>query len=355
MPNQSYAIWNNKGGVGKSTITFHLAVRYAELNPEKKVLVVDMCPQANSSMMLLGGGRKGEQKVLELCQESVPPTVVGYLADFLSKGEGAPQGDVEPFIVNVNAVNNVLPKNLFLLCGDGNLEPMAPLISERARQAALTPAANPWLWVHSTIKRFIEAATKEQEWLVLVDTNPSFSIYTEIAISSVNKLIVPVNADDASRLATNAMFTLIYGAEPPHPIYGKYTYAKLANDSSLERPKIHLIVGNRLTQYAEGDAAAFRAISVETANSLFEAYRAQPQRFTPLENEQSIGTMEQFRDTYSITLRDFNTAGIVAAHQGQSLANLRDGTYRVYASSVTVNAARVKECRDAVDAVVARL
>lgn len=50
----SYALWNNKGGVGKSTITFHLSMRYAERYPEKKVLVIDLCPQSNSSMMLLG-------------------------------------------------------------------------------------------------------------------------------------------------------------------------------------------------------------------------------------------------------------------------------------------------------------
>lgn len=31
----SYALWNNKGGVGKSTITFHLSMRYAELHPEQ--------------------------------------------------------------------------------------------------------------------------------------------------------------------------------------------------------------------------------------------------------------------------------------------------------------------------------
>ena len=44
-----------KGGVGKSTITFHSAMRYAELHPQTKILVIDLCPQANSSMMLLGG------------------------------------------------------------------------------------------------------------------------------------------------------------------------------------------------------------------------------------------------------------------------------------------------------------
>ena len=56
----SYALWNNKGGVGKSTITFHLAMRYAELHPDEKVLVIDLCPQANSSMMLLGEGQLGK-------------------------------------------------------------------------------------------------------------------------------------------------------------------------------------------------------------------------------------------------------------------------------------------------------
>ena len=40
-----YAIWNNKGGVGKSYLTFQIACEYAKQHPEKKVLVVDLCPQ----------------------------------------------------------------------------------------------------------------------------------------------------------------------------------------------------------------------------------------------------------------------------------------------------------------------
>ena len=45
---QNYEIWNNNGGVGKSTITFHIASRYAEMHPQEDVIVIDMCPQANS-------------------------------------------------------------------------------------------------------------------------------------------------------------------------------------------------------------------------------------------------------------------------------------------------------------------
>ena len=48
MKTRRYAIWNNKGGVGKSTITFHLASRFAEKNPDKDVLVIDLCPQSKS-------------------------------------------------------------------------------------------------------------------------------------------------------------------------------------------------------------------------------------------------------------------------------------------------------------------
>ncbi|HCH5061887.1 TPA: ParA family protein [Vibrio parahaemolyticus] len=69
MGNKSYVMWNNKGGVGKSTITFHIASVYAEKNPERDVVVIDMCPQANVSMMLMGG-REGEGKQKKSCKNS---------------------------------------------------------------------------------------------------------------------------------------------------------------------------------------------------------------------------------------------------------------------------------------------
>ena len=350
----SYAIWNNKGGVGKSTITFHLATRYAERYPNRRVLVIDLCPQANASMTLLGGGPQSEERVLELCQQATPRTVVGYLATVLTQGPGAPMPPTADFLFRVRDRNENLPENLWLMCGDGNLEPMAPLISQRASLGALIPGVDQWVWVHETIRRFIDNVTANgnEDWLVLVDTNPSFSIYTEIAISSVNRLIVPVNADDASRVATTAMFTLIYGAIPPHPIYGQYTFANRAATANLTRPNVHMIVGNRLTQYL-GAAAAFGAISDATANSLFTAFQNHPARFTAAVN--AIGNVAEFRNEYSIPLRDFNTAGVVAAHLGLPLSQLGNGYYNVHGTDVQVNAARVGECLAAIDQMVARL
>jgi len=47
--------WNNKGGIGKTTLAFQLLNEYAYQNQDKRMLVIDVCPQANLSELLLGG------------------------------------------------------------------------------------------------------------------------------------------------------------------------------------------------------------------------------------------------------------------------------------------------------------
>lgn len=43
----SYIIWNNRGGTGKTTLSYHLANKYAIRHPDKTVLLIDMCPQVS--------------------------------------------------------------------------------------------------------------------------------------------------------------------------------------------------------------------------------------------------------------------------------------------------------------------
>ena len=346
---RSYAIWNNKGGVGKSTIAFHVASRYAETHPMTKVLVIDLCPQSNSSMMLLGGGTSGEGHVLNLCTEPVPKSVVGYLSTVIAGGAGAPLPNPFDFVVKVKSYNEQMPENLYLLCGDGNLEPMAPAISGAASAPALTPTIQPWKWVHQVFAEFITQIggdEKGAEWMVFIDTNPSFSIYTELAVSAASRLITPVNADDSSRVATNAMFILLHGQVPPHPIYGSWTFAAQAQKHGLPVPKIHVVVGNRLTQY-EGAATAFKALSDATADTLYTAFQTHPKYFTT--RNSNIKSMPSFRDAYSVALRDFNTAGVVSAHLGRPLSKMAQGYYRVHGCNVKVNTGPVQECTKALD------
>jgi cellulose biosynthesis protein BcsQ len=350
---RSYAVWNNKGGVGKSTISFHLAARLAETRPNVNVLVIDACPQANASMLLLGGGTLGETNVLSLCTQASPRTIAGYLSQVIAAGAGAPLPDPMNFVTQVSQFNANLTGNLFLLCGDGNMEPMAPAISGAAAAPALTPQSQPWRWIHLILRALIDnicQSVSDRDWLVILDTNPSFSIYTELAISAADRLIVPVNADDSSRVATNAMFILLHGQTPPHPVYGSWTFATRAQTQNVGVPQIHVIVGNRLTQY-DGAATAFSALSDATADTLFAAYQSHPQYFTP--RPVPSGTVAAFRDRYSVPLRDFNTAGVVAAHLGRRLSQMAGGYYPVHGQDVQINSARVTECITAIDALLA--
>ncbi len=64
-------------------------MRYAETHSNVKVLVIDLCPQSNSSMMLLGGGIVGDERVVELCSRDIPKSVVGYVSTVIANGRGA--------------------------------------------------------------------------------------------------------------------------------------------------------------------------------------------------------------------------------------------------------------------------
>lgn len=55
---KSYTIWNNKGGVGKSTLAFHTICALAAAKPDVNFLVIDADPQASITTSFLGGDPK---------------------------------------------------------------------------------------------------------------------------------------------------------------------------------------------------------------------------------------------------------------------------------------------------------
>jgi len=157
---EAYAVWNNKGGTGKSTITFHIASRFAELHPKRNILVIDLCPQANASMLLLGGGLRGEANLLSLCSKATPQSVVGYISECILK-RSTP--DVSSYYVQARSINKMMPSNLYLLSGDGNLELMAPAINDEASRTPFPGLADPWRWVHEIFVRLRLGLSKD-EW-----------------------------------------------------------------------------------------------------------------------------------------------------------------------------------------------
>src|SRR4051812_5183754 len=86
-----YALWNNKGGVGKSYLTFQIACEYARTHRDQNVLVVDMCPQANSSSMLLGGMVDGETRLDQIAMANPRMTIAGYIEARIQSPYTSPQ------------------------------------------------------------------------------------------------------------------------------------------------------------------------------------------------------------------------------------------------------------------------
>ena len=81
-----------------------------------------------------------------------------------------------------------------------------------------------------------------------------------MAVAAVNRLLTPINADDSSKTAASTMVALLHGTNPLHPIYGSWTFAEVAKQQKVRVPKIHLLIGNRLTQF-EGPTTVFAALS----------------------------------------------------------------------------------------------
>ena len=344
---KTYVVWNNKGGVGKSTIMFNLTSRYAELNPNMKVLAIDLCPQANSTMMFLGGGIKGEDCLLRL--QTASDTVVGYIYERMQILSG---NEVNPkeYHLQVHKHNDELPDHLWLIPGDGTLELIANAINYYSN-ATIPESA--WKNVHYWISNMIKQVTgHKDDWTVFIDTNPSFAVHTELAIVAATHLIVPFKADDSSRVATKALFQLLYGPGTLHPVYSKHTFAKKAEENNVALPLCHLFIGNQFTQYL-GSATAFSAMSQAVIAELYNLYASDPKRYS--DPGAPIQSKDDFRNHFVYELRDFNSAGVVAAHQGRLLSGLKEAKYDVYLQQVQLDKTRIKQCSDSIDAIISRL
>jgi cellulose biosynthesis protein BcsQ len=261
--------------------------------------------------------------------------------------------DVSKYLLKLNTSNPKLSENLFLMSGDGNLELIAPLLAERADATPLSSTDSPWVEIHSIIKKFIETPIFDKPTTFFIDTNPSFSIYTQIAILAGQKLLVPINADDSSIYAISGLFNLIWGTEKTHPVYGKYTFAAKVDAFQMERPKIALLLGNRFTQKI-GAAQAFKALSNEAVRKMFEEYEKNKSRF--VDGEQHNYSQKEFEAVYSCELRDFNSAGVVAANQGLPLSQmLTHRRYIVYGEEIQVSQDQRDKCHEVIKTLVEKL
>lgn len=256
------------------------------------------------------------------------------------------------YLLQLKESNPNLPSNIFLMSGDGNLELIAPLLAERANATPLSSSDSPWVEMHSIIKKFTERSILNKPTTFFIDTNPSFSIYTQMAILSGQKLLVPINADDSSIYAISGLFNLIWGSQKTHPVYENYIPTSKVDKFSI-KIKITFLISNRFTQ-KKGAASAFKALSQEAVRKMFEEYNKNPKRF--VDGELHDYNEEQFEKAYSHELRDLNSAGVVAANQGLPLSQLlHRRACDVYGLDVPVSKKQSQLCYDVINKLVSKL
>lgn len=335
----TYSIWNNKGGTGKTSLAFQCVTRFAELNPEKKVLVIDMCPQANMSELLLGGQEGHGSNALLEKQRKIPRCSIGGYFDYrLGSPFSVPDFDANDFITTPHSANQYIPINLDLVCGDPLLELQSIVMNTLASNNI--PGINSWLAIIDWLRDLLNKVDHDY---VFIDTNPSFSMYTQIALSASDRVILPVMADDSSRRAIQNAFSLIYGLRLPSEVYKNYTFAKKMGDAGRELPKIHLLLKNRITQYM-GDASAYRAVLLGMDADLEDLVKQYPDSFTFTNTSAAMAS-----------IRDFGTTGVVAFARGCPFSVMPVGKLMVAGRRVQVKRDYRDQALESIDVVVNKL
>lgn len=165
-------IFNQKGGVGKSTITCNLAAISAVEG--KKTLVVDLDMQGNATQYLLGGKVANSDK-----------TVAKFFKDCLGLGLF---GSNNPGLEDV--IHETPFPNLFVIPSHPELEPLQARLESRYK-----------------IFKLKEALEKLEGFdAVYMDTPPILNFYSQSALIAAHKCLIPFDCDAFSR---EALYTLM--------------------------------------------------------------------------------------------------------------------------------------------------
>lgn len=171
------AFFNNKGGVGKTSLVYHLAWMYADLGIT--VVAADLDPQANLTSMFL------EEWDMEDLWSSPSPraTVHGALLPLL---EGT--GDISaPVTLMPQPALCLVPGDLSLSAAEDQFSSQWPLCLDRDARA---------FRVISALSRILQRARDEAEAeLVLVDVGPNLGAINRAALIAADFVVVPLAPD----------------------------------------------------------------------------------------------------------------------------------------------------------------
>lgn len=170
------AFFNNKGGVGKTSLVYHLAWMFAELR--LRVIAVDLDPQANLTSNFLSDDRLGE-----IWEQDPRPTVYGAMSPiFRGIGDISP-----PRIEEFRDRIGLIVGDLALARYEDELSAQWPLCLDRKERA---------FRVTTAFARLIQTAgDKHEADIALVDVGPNLGAINRCALIACDYVITPLGPD----------------------------------------------------------------------------------------------------------------------------------------------------------------
>ena len=332
-----YGLWNNKGGVGKSYLTFQIAAEYAVQNPDKSVVVIYLCPQANSSMMLLGGVVDGYNNL----EKKKKKTISGYIQERIVSPYIDPKKGYL-YLTKVHDFNNKVEENLYLIAGDNTLE----LQADRIISATRSGLDDAWQKVHLWIADLINSVKenfKDTETTFFIDFNPSFSIYTTIGLSATDHLLIPFTADGSSLRAVKNVISLIYGSNKPG--VQDSLFFQNSKNFRMTTPKIYMYIGNRLTQANSGAANAFKSVINDITDEIWNLWKSDSSHFQTHPSSAPTPKNEKlFKQMFLAEVNDANTASVFSGVTGTPMPLVTSGPAKnMNGKKVTINQSQLNK------------
>jgi chromosome partitioning protein len=168
--------FNNKGGVGKTTLVFHVAWMMKELG--RRVVALDLDPQANLTSSFLD-----DERVEQLWSSSERRSVYGALAP-LYEGEG---GLGQPFVEEITDGLSIVPGDLLLSGAEQELSSAWPESLDGQRRAFRV------LTAFAVIAQ--RAAEQTDAEIILVDVGPNLGAINRAAMIASDNVVVPLAPD----------------------------------------------------------------------------------------------------------------------------------------------------------------
>ena len=174
---RTIAFFNNKGGVGKTSLVYHLAWMYADLGI--RVVAADLDPQANLTSMFLD-----ESRLEDLWPDGEHPDSILWAVGPIMRGVGD--------IANPHIEN--LTDNLGLIVGDLGLSRFEAKLSA-AWPSCMLRDESAFRVISSFYRILMRAAEQRSADIVLIDVGPNLGAINRSAIIATDSVVVPLASD----------------------------------------------------------------------------------------------------------------------------------------------------------------